>query len=150
MPIPAFDRFGLLPGGIHECTIEEVEMNLAWNDVRRQLTAQLRDFIADELVPRFAVVPPVVLDGSYVSQKASPSNINLVLELSDLPDTDQWEGQMLLQGKADLFRSYQIDLHLGLNGLKKDFVDLLQNLRPQTALEKGLYHGHRKGVLRLM
>ena len=150
MPIPAFDRFGLLPDGIHECTLKEVEVDLAWNDERRRLTALLQEFIAVELTPRFTTVPPVVLDGSYVSQKASPSNINLVLELSDLPDTDQWEGQMLFQRTADLFRLYQIEMLPGLKGLKQDFVDLLQNLRPQTALEKGLYHGHRKGVLRLM
>jgi len=76
--------------------------------------------------------------------------INLVLELSDLPDTDQWEGQMLFQRTADLFRLYQIEMLPGLKGLKQDFVDLLQTLRPQTAFEKGLHHGHRKGVLRLM
>jgi hypothetical protein len=150
MPIPAFDRFGLLPGGIHECTIKEVEVDLAWNDDRRRLTAQLQEFIAVELEPRFAVVPPVVLDGSYVSKKASPSNINLVLELSNLPDADQWQGQMLFQGRAELFRSYQIDMLPGLKGLQQDFVDLLQTLRPQTAFEKGLHHGHRKGVLRLI
>lgn len=150
MPIPAFDRFGLLPGGIHECTLKEVEVDLAWNDERRRLTALLQEFIAVELTPRFTTVPPVVLDGSYVSQKASPSNINLVLELSDLPDTDQWEGQMLFQRTADLFRLYQIEMLPGLKGLKQDFVDLLQTLRPQTAFEKGLHHGHRKGVLRLM
>ncbi|MFU8886790.1 MAG: DUF6932 family protein [Cyanobacteriota bacterium] len=150
MPIPAFDRFGLLPGGIHECTIKEVEVDLAWNDERRRLTALLQEFIAVELTPRFTTVPPVVLDGSYVSQKASPNNINLVLELSDLPDTDQWEGQMLFQRTADLFRLYQIEMLPGLKGLKHDFVDLLQTLRPQTAFEKGLHHGHRKGVLRLM
>jgi hypothetical protein len=34
MPIPAFDRFGLLPDGIHECTIKEVEVDLAWTDGR--------------------------------------------------------------------------------------------------------------------
>lgn len=150
MPIPAFDRFGLLPGGIHECTLKEVEVDLAWNDERRRLTALLQEFIAVELTPRFTTVPPVVLDGSYVSQKASPNNINLVLELSDLPDTDQWEGQMLFQRTADLFRLYQIEMLPGLKGLKHDFVDLLQTLRPQTAFEKGLHHGHRKGVLRLM
>lgn len=149
MPIPAFDRFGLLPGGIHLCTIKEVEVDLAWNDDRRRLTAQLQEFIAVELTPRFAVVPTVVLDGSYVSKKASPSNINLVLELSNLPDADQWQGQMLFQGRAELFRSYQIDMLPGLKGLKQDFVDLLQTVRPQTAFEKGLHHGHRKGVLRL-
>ena len=125
-------------------------MDLAWNDDRRRLTAQLQEFIAVELAPRFGVVPPVVLDGSYVSKKASPSNINLVLELSNLPDADQWQGQMLFQGRAELFRSYQIDMLPGLKGLQQDFVDLLQTLRPQTAFEKGLHHGHRKGVLRLI
>jgi len=150
MPIPAFDRFGLLPGGIHECTIEEVEVDLAWNDERRRLTALLQEFIAVELTPRFTVVPPVVLDGSYVSQKASPSNINLVLELSHLSDEEQWEGQVLFQRTAELFRLYQIEMLPGLKSLKQDFVDLLQTVRPQTAFEKGLHHGHRKGVLRLM
>ena len=149
MPIPSFDRFGLLPGGIHECTIKEVVVDLAWNDERRRLTGLLQKFIVVELAPRFNVVPPVVLDGSYVSKKASPNNINLVLELSDLPDGDKWEGQLLFQRTAELFRLYQIEILPGLNGLKQDFVDLLQTLRPQTAFEKGLHHSHRKGVLRV-
>lgn len=149
MPIPSFDRFGLLPGGIHECTIKEVEVDLAWNDERRRLTGLLQEFIVVELAPRFNVVPPVVLDGSYVSKKASPNNINLVLELSDLPDGDKWEGQLLFHRTAELFRLYQIEILPGLNGLKQDFVDLLQTLRPQTAFEKGLHHSHRKGVLRV-
>ena len=80
MPIPAFDRFGLLPDGIHECTIKEVEVDLAWTDERRRLTAQLREFISVELTPRFTLMPPLVLDGSYVSRKANPSNINLVMD----------------------------------------------------------------------
>ena len=150
MPIPSFDRFGLLPGGIHECTIKEVEVDLAWNDERRRLTALLQEFIAIELTPRFTVLPPVLLDGSYVSKKASPNNINLVLELSNLSDEEQWEGQILFQRKAELLGCYQIEMLPGLKGLKQDFVDLLQTLRPQTAFEKGLHHGHRKGVLRLI
>jgi hypothetical protein len=150
MPIPAFDRFGLLPGGIHECTINEVEVDLAWNDERRRLTALLQEFIAIELTPRFTVLPPVLLDGSYVSKKASPNNINLVLELSSLSDEEQWEGQILFQRKAELLGCYQIEMLPGLKGLKQDFVDLLQTLRPQTAFEKGLHYGHRKGVLRLI
>ena len=150
MPIPSFDRFGLLPGGIHECTINEVEVDLAWNDERRRLTALLQEFIAIELTPRFTVLPPVLLDGSYVSKKASPNNINLVLELSSLSDEEQWEGQILFQRKAELLGCYQIEMLPGLKGLKQDFVDLLHTLRPQTAFEKGLHYGHRKGVLRLI
>ena len=149
MPIPSFDRFGLLPGGIHECTIKEVEVDLAWNDERKRLTTLLQEFIAVELTPRFTMAPPVLLDGSYVSKKASPNNINLVLELSDIPDGDKWEGQLLFNRTAELFRLYQIEILPGLNVLKQDFVDLLQTLRPQTAFEKGLHHSHRKGVLRV-
>jgi hypothetical protein len=150
MPIPAFDRFGLLPDGIHECTIKEVEVDLAWTDERRRLTAQLREFISVELTPRFTLMPPLVLDGSYVSRKANPSNINLVMELSDLPDTDQWEGQMLFQRRAELLGCYRVDVMPSLKGLQQDFVALLQTLRPETAFEKGLHHKHRKGVLRLI
>jgi hypothetical protein len=56
---------------------------------------------------------------------------------------------LLFQRTAELFRLYQIEILPGLNGLKQDFVDLLQTLRPQTAFEKGLHHSHRKGVLRV-
>jgi len=150
MPIPAFDRFGLLPGGIHECTITEVEVDLAWNDNRRRLTALLREFITVELSPCFEVLPPVVLDGSYVTNKDSPSNINLVLELSELPDDQQWAGQMLYQRQPELLLHYQIEVLPGLKSLDQDFVELLQTLRPQTAFEKGLHHSHQKGVLRLI
>ena len=150
MPIPAFDRFGLLPGGIHLCTIKEVEVDLTWNDNRRRLTALLQEFIVAELAPRFTVIPPVVLDGSYVTDKNHPSNINLVLELSNLPDDQQWAGQMLYQQRPELLQRYQIEMLPAINSLTQDFVDLLQTLRPQVAIEKGLHHSHRKGVLRLI
>ena len=150
MPIPAFDRFGLLPGGIHECTITEVEVNLAWNDKRRRLTALLREFITEELSTLFDVLPPMVLDGSYVTDKDCPGNINLVLELSDLPDKQKWAGQILYQRSPVLYERYQIEMLPGINSLPQDFVDLLQTLRPQVAFEKGLHHSHRKGVLRLI
>lgn len=150
MPIPGFNRYGLLPDGVYGCTMPEVEEALAWNEQRRGLTESLQAFIREELLNRFTIIPPLVLDGSYVSKKANPSNINLVLELSHLSDADQWQGQMLFQGRAELFRCYQIDMLPGLKGLNQDFVDLLQTLRPQTAFEKGLHHGHRKGVLRLI
>ena len=120
MPIPAFDRFGLLPDGIHECTIKEVEVDLAWTDERRRLTAQLREFISVELTPRFTLMPPLVL------------------------------GQMLFQRRAELLGCYRVDVMPSLKGLQQDFVALLQTLRPETAFEKGLHHKHRKGVLRLI
>lgn len=124
-------------------------MDLAWNNDRLLLTALLQDFIKFELAPRFSVIPPVVLDGSYVSKKTSPNNINLVLELGGLPDKDKWAGQMLYQQHPVLFQRYKVDMLPGLKTMNKDFVDLLQTLRPQTAFEKGLHHSHRKGVLRL-
>lgn len=48
------------------------------------------------------MLPPVLLDGSYVSKKARPNNIILLLKFSNLSDEKQWEGQILFQRKAEL------------------------------------------------
>lgn len=149
MPVPDFDQFGLLPDGVHSCTVEEVKNKLAWNAQRIRLTDLLWEFIAQELRPRFEIVPPIVLNGSYVTSENCPSDINLVLVLRDLPDNQQWEGQMLYQRNPDLLQRYQVDMRPGLERLNQDFVAYFKGLRPQIAFAKGLRYTHTKGLLRL-
>ena len=149
MPVPDFDRYGLLPGGVHGCTMEEVEAALAWNEQRRQLTNLLQEFIADELSTRFAVIPPVVLDGSYVTAKEKPSNINLILELRELPDQQKMQAVDLCQRCPDILLRYRIDLNTALQPSGKDFVAYFSSLDPREAIAMNLYHDHKKGLLRL-
>lgn len=149
MPIPGFDRYGLLPSGVHGCTMEEVEAALAWNEQRRQLTNLLQEFIADELSTRFAVIPPVVLDGSYVTAKEEPSNINLVLELRELPDLQKMQAVDLCQRCPDILLRYRIDLNTALQQSGRDFVAYFSSLDPREAIAMNLFYSHKKGLLRL-
>ena len=149
MPIPGFNRYGLLPDGVYGCTISEVEEALAWNEQRRRLTESLQAFIKDELLNRFEAVPPLVLDGSYVTSEEHPANINLVIELQGLPTDEQWEGQMLYVRYAELFDTYKIDMRPSLEKLNQDFVSYFRSCNPRKALEKELDHKIKKGLLRL-
>ncbi len=149
MPIPSFDRFGLLPDGVHSCTLEEVEAVLAWSDKHRQLTHQLRDFISAELSPTFLTLPPLVLGGSYVTAEDNPADINLVLELQHLSDHEKMQGLLLCHRVPAIFRRYRIEMTPALQRSGNDFVTYYQHLNPRKALAMNLFHGHKKGLLRL-
>ena len=149
MPIPGFNRYGLLPDGVYGCTISEVEEALAWNEQRRRLTESLQDFIKDELLDRFTAVPPLVLDGSYVTSEEHPEDINLVIELQGLPSDLQWEGQMLYVRHAELFDTYRIDMRPSLERIEQDFVAYFRSCDPRKALERELDCKIKKGLLRL-
>ena len=150
MQIPGFNEYGLLDDGIYECTMSEVEAALAWNYQRRRLTASLQAFIRDELLDRFTTIPPLVLDGSYVTSEEHPANINLVIELQGLPSDQQWEGQMLYMRNAELFGTYTIDMRPSLEKLDQDFVSYFRYCDPRKALEKELDCNIKKGLLRLL
>lgn len=150
MQIPGFNEYGLLDDGIYACTMSQVEAALAWNEQRRRLTASLQAFIRDELLGRFTTIPPLVLDGSYVTSEEHPANINLVIELLGLPSDQQWEGQMLYMRNAELFGTYKIDMRPSLEKLNHDFVSYFRSCDPRKALEKELDCNIKKGLLRLL
>lgn len=148
MPDLRFDQYGLLPEGIHECTMEAVESLLSWNDRRRQLTRLLQEFIDNELSLRFRKVPPLVLDGSYVTKKEEPKDINLILELQGLPDQQKMDAFDLCQRCPDIFKRYQIDMKTALEP-NESLVMFFSKLRVREAIAMNLFHDHRKGLLRL-
>ena len=77
----------MLPEGVHTCTIEEVEQvfgRFNRSDCRQRLTQKLRRYIEDVWNSRIAAA--VVIDGSYITAKAEPGDIDLVLVLR--PDVD--------------------------------------------------------------
>jgi hypothetical protein len=148
MPDLDFDKYGLLPEGIHECTMEIVESLLSWNDCRRRLTSLLQEFIDNELSLRFKEIPPLVLDGSYVTKKEEPKDINLILELQGLPDQQKMDALDLCQQCPDIFKRYQIDMKTSLEP-DENLVTFFSRLRLREAFAMSLYHDHRKGLLRL-
>ena len=113
------------------------------------MTHQLRDFISAELSPTFLALPPLVLGGSYVTAEDNPADINLVLELQHLSDHEKMQGLLLCHRVPAIFRRYRIEMTPALQRSGNDFVTYYQHLNPRKALAMNLFHGHKKGLLRL-
>ena len=82
MPIPEFNETGLLPPGVHVCTLEEVKSRFGsfhGNDRRPNLFNSLLKLLAD--VRRADLFVAVVLDGSFVTAVSAPNDIDLILVL---------------------------------------------------------------------
>jgi hypothetical protein len=81
MPIPELVD-NVLPEGIHDCTIEEIEAvfgRFQKSDRRMRLTEKLRAYLNE--ARRSGLVKAVIVDGSYVMGKDEPEDIDLIVVL---------------------------------------------------------------------
>jgi hypothetical protein len=75
---------GVLPEGIHRCSIEEIDRlfgGFSGSDRRIQLTQKFQTYVKDVRAVGIAVA--VIVDGSYVTKKPQPNDIDLILVLPD-------------------------------------------------------------------
>lgn len=80
MPIPELTAAGVLPAGIHEATLAEVEAQFGMfngSDERVRLFQRFEQFIQD--VHFWGNVEEILVDGSFVTSKQRPSDIDLIL-----------------------------------------------------------------------
>jgi hypothetical protein len=75
--IPDFEG-DVLPPGIHQASVEEVEERFGWNPRRRELLRGVRKVLGDL---RDAGCRRVWLDGSYVTRKETPGDFDLCWDL---------------------------------------------------------------------
>jgi hypothetical protein len=87
--IPPLER-GLLPVGVWDCTLAEIAETFALTPQRAALFARLRRFLDD-----VANLPhaPLFIDGSFVTDKIEPADIDLCADLDSLSPDDRlpWE-----------------------------------------------------------
>ena len=139
MAPPRFDPHGYLEAGIHRCTLEELEELFGWNACRRQLLAQLRKFVENELM----------LDGTFVTRHESPAEIVAVLLLDEIAAESFWDGADLYTSHKTLHSRYQIRLYVHSAFYGMDALSRVQVIDIVELLEKGLDAKHIKGVVRL-
>src|SRR5947209_4397902 len=107
MPIPAFDHHGLLPAGVYECTLAEIDSRFGWNPHRLNLLSQFKSFLVAELRPVFP--DPLFFDGSFVTDKHQPDDIDVVLDLTNAPNARQWQGlQFMAAHQSRIFAGYRV------------------------------------------
>lgn len=78
--IPPFDENGYLPEGIYECTVDEAAERFGGfqnSDRRPQLWTKLTEFLGE--VKAYDIAEAVLVDGSFVTSKPDPNDIDVVL-----------------------------------------------------------------------
>jgi hypothetical protein len=147
MAIPDLDEHGLLPVGAHDCSAEEIAGRFGWNPHRLDLTRRFSDCLVREVRSRFS--EPVYVNGSFVTDKETPEDVDAVLDVRRATDSRQLRAIKFMAAERDrLRRQYSVDFWVNLPGAN-DFSDFFQYLGVKTARYKGLDAMHRKGILRI-
>ncbi len=149
MPVPALNSHGLLPPGVHDCLVGEIDSAFTWNPHRQDLFNKFVACLSHEIRPRFP--DPLIFDGSYVTDKDLPDDIDVVLDLSAASKAHAYDGLIFMRTEQPrLMSDYRIHFWVNLPGLgHNDFCDFFQYLGVKTAKFKGLDPKDPKGVLRL-
>ena len=143
MPIPALNEEGLLPAGLHECTLEELRVlfgRFQGNDVRGRLFAQLAGLMGELM--RCELVAAVVVDGSFVTAKPAPNDIDLLFALKPGHDwtADLGAFDYRLVSRQALRRRFGFDVLVAVEGSAayEDYIQFFTRVRSQPGARKGL------------
>jgi hypothetical protein len=116
MAIPAFEQStGLLPPGDHEATLAEIYDRLCWN-YRRKEVYQGLEYVAGEL--RSHQVAQIWVDGSFVTNKDRPRDVDVAYEVPEGANPDDW-GWLSPARHRDLKKFRRVDLHQDWPGQPK-------------------------------
>ena len=147
MPIPALDLHGFLPNGVHICTIEEIENTFCWNEHRSKIWRGGLKFLS-KLITRDMDFP-IYVDGSFITDKKLPGDVDIVLDLTQADDFKQFLGVKMFQSEREIIKmEYCVDFCPNLPG-NNDFSAFFQYIGPKMATIKGLNDKYRKGILRV-
>lgn len=149
--IPELDG-GVLPEGIHQCTLDEVRAAFGQfrrSDRRIKLTDQLERFVRD--AQGSGIVAAVVIDGSYVTAKDEPGDIDLIVALrADFDVTAEMRPmEYNVQSKRMVRKLYGFDILPVTDGSQHyhRFVDFFCDTNPTDENQRTFKQ--RKGVLRI-
>ena len=148
MAVPQLIKAGLLPVGIHDATMSEIEQAFGLvNDTRIELFQNLKTF-CEELAVFGPLIKQIFVDGSFVTSKPVPGDIDLVVvhdEDDFLALDDHPNAEFLHEDRA--FDRYRFDLFVEFDA--DTMVRTFQKVSTEFALENGLAAGHPKGILRV-
>jgi predicted nucleotidyltransferase len=143
MPIPELNETGFLPAGIHEASLEEVRERFGRfqrTDRRPTLFAKLSEFLREARATGLVVA--IIVDGSFVTAKDEPSDIDLILILPPDHDYDAdprpFEYNVL--SKRRVRSRFRFDVVTAREGSDEyhSSVNFFQGVRGRSGLRKGV------------
>ena len=143
MPIPALNADGFLPAGIFDCSLAEVRArfgNFHGTDTRPRLFAKLEEVVT--AMQRSGLFETLLLDGSFITAKPAPNDIDLVAVLRPGHDfeRDLPMSEYALVSRAMLRRRFGFDIIVAERDseLYGTYVEFFSRVREQPETRKGL------------
>ena len=137
MPIPPFRDDGCLPSGVHLATLDEVRSRFGESSERRR---ELMQRVVDWVDLAHAVeARRLVLDGSFVTEKHSPNDVDAVMLLPkdfqgriSRSDPSAWELEETIRYKEPQ------ELHAAFNESQWDrILQFFSRVRLRIGIRKG-------------
>lgn len=163
MPLPQLTQQGLLPVGIHECTLIEIEECFSAIPIascRNALWIRAMEYI--ESVKSIGVFKSVFIDGGFTTNKPKPKDIDLVIELPPpspaiLPVLKRLEldpRHVMSKWSVHLFLYWNDDnppppspTWEGPPPAPSNWVDFFQRIKPVDLVRLNLKPSAQKGIL---
>ncbi len=141
--IPPFNPHGLLPPGIFDCSFAQLQGRFGKfqeSDRRPRLAQRLAEFVA--AVQKSRLFDSLLIDGSFVTAKPAPNDIDLVAVLRPGHDfeRDLPMSEYTLVSRALLRRRFGFDVLLAEQDslLYQTYVEFFSRVREAPNLRKGL------------
>lgn len=147
--IPDLDEHGLLPAGVHDCTLDDIAASYCWNNHRQGLFNNFKRFLAAEWHPT-GIACPLYIDGSFTRSKPHPEDIDVVMDLSGLNDAaDVLTGMGIWFRHQEIKNAYNLDVWPRHPSIPRDLAAFFQYLGEKASAELRLPIKHPKGILRI-
>lgn len=143
LPIPSFNEYGLLPYGLHECTADEVRGVFgAFNasDRRPRLWRDLERYLTE--VQAAGVGKYLVVDGSFVTSKPDPGDVDVLLILRDDLDLGHPVPPFEYNARSRRYvkREFGLDFYVGFenDASSQKMLEVFHQVKYQPEIFKGL------------
>lgn len=143
MPIPDFSHQGVLLNDIYDCSVEEVEDKFGRfqsTDCRVNLTKRLKEYIYE--LKKYGIGKELIIDGSYVTEKENPGDIDLILVLQEDFDysSEVRPFEYNLISNRAIKRMYGFDVFTVIKGTDQyeSRIDFFRQVRENPEIRKGL------------
>ena len=143
VPIPEFDIHGLLPPGVHDCTLEDVSARFGvfrGDERRPQLMTKLEAFVSE--ARQHEVLVEILIDGSFVTAAPHPNDIDLILVVRADHDfaADLTPRIYNILSKRRVQRRYGFDLLVARQGSVEyvQWVEFFSQVRLEPDRQKGI------------
>ena len=144
----------LLPPGIHDATMEDIERHFALSGRRKTLLARLSEYVSNVRLTGWAC--QVLIDGSFVMPKViEPNDIDIILVMPpgwDMERRDLKPYEYNVVDRSYTRRTYRIEAFSVAFGSEheRSFIDLFSKSRIEWCKQFGLPAEFRKGIVRLV